>query len=77
MTRFEQIAAAFPLHAQRIAEATFADYELDDDVKGLDWLYGQSECDEDASVILQRAFVWDATEEGHRYWVRLATGYRQ
>jgi hypothetical protein len=65
VTRFEQIAAAFPLHCQRIAE-----------IAGRRWLdrvrsmiaWGN------AGDELQCAFHWAATDEGHDYWRSLAQG---
>lgn len=65
MTRFEQIVAAFPLHAQRIAEAA-----------GPKWLSrSRNHISRDsAGVELQCAFTWALTEEGHDYWSALAKG---
>lgn len=68
-TRFEQIAAAFPLHAQRIAE-----------LAGPMWLarVRAREASEslDASDILRGAFTWRTTTEGYDYWWTLAEGFR-
>jgi hypothetical protein len=71
LTRFEQIAAAFPLHAQRIAEATHAF-----DPKGSDgWLHSEPE-QHGARWALYDAFDWSQTVEGARYWYALAEGAR-
>lgn len=68
-TRFEQIAAAFPLHAQRIAE-----------LAGPKWLERvrarEASLSYDASDILRGAFAWRTTSEGYNYWWNLAEGFR-
>jgi hypothetical protein len=70
MTRFEQIAAAFPLHAQRIAE-----------LAGPVWLararVREASNSLDASDILRGAFAWNFTSEGYKYWWTLADGFRE
>jgi hypothetical protein len=71
LTRFEQIAAAFPLHAQRIAECVAEwdprNYEA----------WRDSEPDHDAGWALYDAFDWVSTPEGARYWFALANGARR
>jgi hypothetical protein len=70
MTRFEQIAIAFPLHAQRIAEAVYAF-----DPRGYEaWRDGAP--DADAGWALYDAFDWSQTPEGGRYWIAIADGGR-
>lgn len=69
MTRFEQIAAAFPLHAQWIAECT-AEIWLQHAADALDMQYG-------AGWVLRRAFNWSMTDEGFEYWNALSDGARQ
>lgn len=68
MTRFEQIAAAFPLHCQRIAEETHAF-----DPNSHDWLHSEPE-QHGARWALYDAFDWSQTPEGGRYWFALAEG---
>lgn len=71
MTRFEQIASAFPLRAQRIAELARP---------ARTWLYAPSD-DFDpkrgAAAVLRRAFTWSLTDEGYDYWNALYRGARQ
>lgn len=70
MTRFEQIASAFPLHAQRIAEAT---HQCEGAVEGgLEYLFAELHDDWDAGLTLASLFYWSDTPEGHNYWRRLA-----
>jgi hypothetical protein len=69
LTRFEQIAAALPLHAQRIADLTYAF-----DPKGSDgWLHSEPE-QHGARWALYDAFDWSRTSEGSSYWYALAEG---
>ena len=72
MTRFERIAKAFPLHAQRIAELTFEQ----GGVTYFEWWHEDSE---QISIkrVLRGSFVWDITTEGHNYWAALANGARE
>lgn len=64
-TRFEQIASAFPLHAQRIAECAGP--------KWLEWSRNTPVHDGmEAGHVLRGAFHWAQTQEGHNYWRRLA-----
>lgn len=70
MTRFEQIAAAFPLHAQRIAELTGPRKE---------WLYGTPDTFDlkyGASAVLRSAFTWSIADEGFEYWCALSDGVK-
>jgi hypothetical protein len=78
LTRFEMIAAAFPLHAQRIAECVYEHNPsgamvlrrfLTDPADDFDVKRG-------AGAILQGAFSWDQTHEGHNYWSALRHGVR-
>jgi hypothetical protein len=70
VTRFQQIASAFPLHAQRIAEAAYAF-----DPKGANgWLHSESEVSGGARWTLYDAFDWSQTPEGSCYWYALAEG---
>lgn len=76
MTRFEQIAAAFPLHAQRIAECVYEQRSAN----GLR-IFMTAPCDEfdtkhGAGAVLQNAFLWGATGEGGQYWAALREGAR-
>ena len=64
-TRFEQIAAAFPLHAQRIAECVYEQKGT----SGLDRLMCLS-----GHTSLLELFLWDGTEEGPDYWCALYDG---
>lgn len=64
-TRFEQIAAAFPLHAQRIAECV---YEQKGD-RVFDAFMWDHLVFMDASLIW--LFQWDKTTEGADYWCAL------
>jgi hypothetical protein len=73
MTRFEQIAAAFPLHAQRIAEETFA--QTDSDWFDF-WLNGPHSSHIRASSVLHSSFNFSTTIEGFEYWYALADGAR-
>jgi hypothetical protein len=75
-TRFEQIAAAFPLHAQRIAECVYERWGSEGLERfrttpsdGFNMKHG-------AGAVLQGAFAWDQTTEGHAYWSALANGAR-
>lgn len=70
MTRFEQIAAAFPLHCQRIAECAYQDGAL------IHIMRGRPDQDGPAGA-LRGAFVWSRTEEGHDYWKTLADRVRK
>lgn len=70
MTRFEQIAAAFPLHAQRIAECvceTDGEWRLE---RFLTFPHPETR----AGDILQGAFLWEKTAEGWSYWNAIAHG---
>ena len=69
MTRFEQIAVAFPLHAQRIAECTAPG-------KVERWRNAPASDGLPAGDILRGAFHWAGTTEGHEYWSALAAGAR-
>ncbi len=70
-TKLEALAAAFPLHAQRIAELA---HEFDPFNAG-DFL--QSELDEfGPRWALYNAFDWGSTVEGAWYWSKLADGAR-
>lgn len=65
MTRWEQIVAAFPLHAQRIAElAGPSGVAYMRDVEPLD----------DAGCALLGAFIFEDTSEGSAYWWALCDG---
>lgn len=69
LTRFETVSAALPLHAQRIAEATFergGPYRLNQP------LTETVENGERARFVLLESFLWARTIEGHEYWSRLA-----
>jgi hypothetical protein len=68
-TRFEQIAAAFPLHCQRIAEATY-------DEGGIGPLLTLQRAAPigNAGETLADLFYWCDTSEGHLYWRALAMG---
>lgn len=66
-TRFEQIAAAFPLHAQRIAELANA-------AGRLEWLREPAWRYRGACTALVGAFLWYGTSEGYAYWEALANG---
>lgn len=70
MTRFEQIARAFPLHAQRIAELA---YVFDPRILDDGWLHSEPE-QHGARRALYDAFDWSQTTEGGRYWYALAEG---
>lgn len=61
MTRLEALAAAHPLHIQRIAELTLRE----------GWL---SEPSASARYDLLGAFEFKMTEEGHDYWWALFDG---
>lgn len=67
MTRFEQIAAAFPLHAQRIAELCTANGQRA-------VLFSEALPDESASGTLIFGFEWANTTEGADYWCALYDG---
>jgi hypothetical protein len=67
-TRFERIAAAYPLHAQRIAEATYNESRF-----GLKWLQRDAGV-LSAGAILSAAFYWGNTREGNDYWCALCMG---
>jgi len=71
MTRFEQIAAAFPLHAQRIAELCTEN--------GMDtWLFSEATRNETESTTIFGGFHWDETTEGGAYWSALCNrAYQQ
>jgi hypothetical protein len=73
VTRFEQIAAAFPLHCQRIAEATF---QHCGDTRLLTDQSDDFDLKQGAGAILQASFLWDHTAEGHNYWSALRHGAR-
>ena len=64
LTRFEQIARAFPLHAQRIAELAHASGH------GADL----TEPSEGRWKNISTLFVFAETPEGHDYWWALAFG---
>lgn len=68
MTKFEQLAAAFPLHIQRIAEACYqrAGQER------LDKLFNDPATDSPGGT-LAGLIYFDGTAEGHAYWWSLAT----
>lgn len=72
MTRFDMIAAAFPLHAQRIAECTYLCVGGDRVLPRLltDPPY-DFELKHGAGSILQGLFCWEHTSEGHGYWSAL------
>lgn len=77
MTRFEQIAAAFPLHCQRIAECVYQHNPYGP--TGLaNFLTAPSDAFnlEHGGAVLQGAFMWEFSEEGHNYWSALANGAR-
>jgi hypothetical protein len=69
-TRFEQIVSAFPLHAQRIAEAVYTwdprNFER--------WRDSTPEHYENAGWMLCDAFDRYQTPEGFCYWRALASG---
>jgi hypothetical protein len=67
VTRFEQIARAYPLHAQRIAE-------LSSQAGRLEWLREPAWLHRDGRDALVGAFVWGFTPEGYDYWEALANG---
>ncbi|WP_315833949.1 hypothetical protein [Bradyrhizobium prioriisuperbiae] len=69
-TRFELIAKAFPLHAQRIAECTF---ECGGDAR-LNWLMAECSANSKAAAIMSALFYFDATTEGFNYWFALQRG---
>lgn len=70
MTRFEQLAAAFPNHIQRIAECV---YEWDP--RGYEMWRDGCGCErESAGWTLCDAFDWSRTVEGFHYWQSLAKG---
>ncbi len=68
MTAFELIAAAYPLHAQRIAEAIF---EHNGEKLFAEFMTRPNTWMRNAGEALQCAFCWGATVEGHEYWSRL------
>lgn len=69
-TRFEVIVAAYPLHAQLIAENCFAFYpQFFENFMSEQLLESHS-----ARSILAGAFLWDFTPEGHKYWSQLSRG---
>ncbi len=70
-TTFEQIAIAFRLHAQRIAECV-----SEFDPSGFD-AWRNSAADWDARWALYEAFDWSRTIKGAGYWFTLADGARQ
>lgn len=61
MKRLEALAAAYPLHVQRIAELTDRDYHLSQPSRG-------------AKRDLLAAFEFKNTDEGHQYWWALYSG---
>lgn len=71
-TRFEQIAAVFPLHCQRITELA----HIGVGGKGIGWLNDDAPLGEDAGTLLALAFHWKETVEGAKYWASLAIGAR-
>lgn len=66
-TRFEQIAAAFPLHAQRIAELC-----CENDQREM--LFSEAYADEAPTSTLMLGFNWSDTSEGPDYWCALYDG---
>lgn len=72
MTRFEQIAAAFPLHAQRIAECVFES----EGPEGLESFLRQTTVSRLKASPMALAFLfdWEDTQEGYTYWDALYTG---
>ena len=70
-TNREVLAAAFPLHFQRICEAAYEYYG--DKLPLNEFLDDPTRC-EDAFFTLQGGFVWENTTEGHDYWQALAYG---
>lgn len=67
-TRFEIIAEAYPLHSQRIAEAT---YDEGGEIE-LRYLFASTKYTlPDAGIIVSQCFVWSRTTEGYDYWQAL------
>jgi hypothetical protein len=72
-TRFDQLAAAFPLHIQRIMECASEQQNSTGDVD----TWRNSPPDHDAGWSLYDAFDWSRTSEGTNYWYALAEGARK
>jgi len=72
-TRFEIITAAFPLHAQVIAERVY-DYQtkITDGPVMLEWFMTHPAKYASPQYIISTSFVWGLTPEGVEYWARLA-----
>jgi len=74
MTVYEQLAAAYPLHFQRIVECVYAW----DPRNGAKLLASSEpwENNDGCGWILYEAFDWKLTDEGPIYWRALADGGR-